>query len=243
MSTNKTVIVFLHYFGGDAGSWQWLVKKLNKKCISITLTLPGFGGTKTLNQISIADYSDWVIEQIELLELKNYILCGHSFGAKIALYTSKIKKNNKPKKIILIAPLPLNSKSIDAISFLNYKSYLNVGNYEKAVNILTQRELNTGKQNYAVQSQPKIHENVLNWFNSDEFQKDISLIITGNQVPIYVITSKKDPIVSPDVISQQVLPYINNAKLMTIARSGHLVPLESTRKLARFIKQIAKSKY
>ncbi len=38
------ILVFLHYFGGSAQSWRWVVEKLSDDYRCIAITLPGFGG-------------------------------------------------------------------------------------------------------------------------------------------------------------------------------------------------------
>ncbi len=53
--TTGTPLVFLHYFGGSANSWQWVAEELRADCQCIALNLPGFGGTQPLEKPSIDD--------------------------------------------------------------------------------------------------------------------------------------------------------------------------------------------
>src|SRR5680860_1151672 len=69
---NKT-IVFIHYFGGDAGSWQWLAKRLQKNHTCILLNLPGFGSTRPISHPSIFEFSKFINACIDELQLKDYI--------------------------------------------------------------------------------------------------------------------------------------------------------------------------
>ncbi len=234
----KKTLVFIHYFSGDGGSWQWLVKRLRKKFICIPLTLPGFGNTDPIDQLSIADYSDWVNEQIRLLELKNYVLCGHSLGAKIALYASQINKNYKPSQIILISPLPITSNFGNSESYGEYVDSLTNKSANKLITLSTTKKLRNKKLAYALKSHAAVHPDVLDWYKDNGLKEDISLIVNGSEISTFVIVSKKDPIVSHCSISSEVLPYLKNSKFLTLGKSGHLLPLESSRKLAKFIKRI-----
>ncbi len=99
IGSGKKTLVFIHYFGGDAGSWQWLVKRLQKNHTCILLNLPGFGSTRPISHPSIFEFSKFINTCIDELGLKEYILCGHSMGGKLALYAAKIMEGVKPKKI------------------------------------------------------------------------------------------------------------------------------------------------
>ncbi len=83
--SNGETLVFLHYFGGSAGSWQWVAEKLKDSFRCISINLPGFGGTPALQAPSIQCYANYVQDQLSLLAVNNYHLIGHSMGGKIAM--------------------------------------------------------------------------------------------------------------------------------------------------------------
>ena len=99
-------LVFLHYFGGAAASWQWVIELLRNDFRCIALDLPGFGEEPPLEQPSLDAYSNFVWEALAGLGVEQFILIGHSMGAKIALQVATSSVFKVPKQVILVAPSP-----------------------------------------------------------------------------------------------------------------------------------------
>lgn len=240
VGTGKTTIVFIHYFGGDAGSWKWLAKKLSKKFTCILLNLPGFNDTAIDEEPSIYNYSQFINAQIEALNLDSYILCGHSMGGKLALYAALINENIKPKKIILIAPSP---PTVEHMPDDEKKRMLNHPNREEAIATVENasvKKLNETKFKYAVDSQLRIHSKAWEWWIHIGMNHNISNGIHTLDIPTIVICSKDDPVIFMDAIYNDVMPYLSKGTLLSLSGIGHLIPLEATRKLAKHIKRICK---
>ncbi len=238
IGTGKTHLVFVHYFGGDAGSWRWLAKRLSKKFTCILLNLPGFNETPMEEEPSIYFFAKYINDQIATLNLKSYVLCGHSMGAKLVLYAALINEATRPKKILLIAPSP---PTIENMSADEKKRMLNHPNREEAiatVENVTKKHLKKGKSEYAVESQLRIQPNVWDWWINVGMKHDISDRINGLEIPTVVICSKDDPVISMDAIYKDVMPYLSKGTLLVLSGVGHLIPMETTRKLARHIKRI-----
>jgi pimeloyl-ACP methyl ester carboxylesterase len=236
-------IVFIHSFHGNSGSWQWLAKRLSKSHKCVLINLPGFNNSKPLKEQSLYDYSLFINKQIESLKITDYTICGHGMGAKISLYAALMNENNKPKKIILIAPSPPTSETISA----TYKNeLLELNNREQAEKNIKKsivRKLRKVKLEFAIEAYTKIHHETKEWWLNKGMEKDISESIKNLEIPTFVICSKDDPIISMETIYNDVMPYLSMGTLIAVNRVGHFIPLESTRKLARHIKKISKIKY
>lgn len=241
MSQQEVTLIFIHYFGGNGGSWKWLSKKLPKKLDCVFLTLPGFDDTKPLEENSIRSFSQWISDEIKARNIDRYILIGHSMGGKLALFTAFINHNCLPDKIILIAPSPPtteNKCTKEKKRMLNHpdraEAFINVEN-------CSNKKLNKKRLNYAVESQLNVNSATWKWWTETGMNNDISWAIKNLKIPTFVICSKNDPVISIDAIQDDLLPYLDKAKLITFGRSGHLIPLESPRKLAKVIKKIIKN--
>ncbi len=242
VGSGKKTIVFIHYFGGDAGSWKWLAKKLKRNHRCILLNLPGFGATPPLQEPSIYEFSKYIIQCIHELKLENYTLCGHSMGAKIALYASKLMVDNRPDRIILIAPSP---PTIESMSNEEKERMLIHPNSEEAITTVlgaTVKKLRKKKFEYAVESQLRIDEKTWDWWLLQGMENNIADRILDLEVPTFIIFSKNDSVVGPDSIYKEVLPYMKHPSVITLGNVGHLIPMEAPRKLARQIKRITKIK-
>ncbi len=113
--SNGKTIVFLHYFGGSAQSWKWVGEKLKDSFRCISITLPGFGGTPSLQAPSIQCYAKYVQDQLSLLAVNNYNLIGHSMGGKIAMQLATDAIEGAVQQLILIAPSPPSTEPITTI--------------------------------------------------------------------------------------------------------------------------------
>ena len=243
VGNGKKKIVFIHYFGGDAGSWKWLAKRLVKSHTCILLNLPGFNETELNFEPSIYEYAIFVNKQIEALKLKDYTLCGHSMGGKIALYAALMNEVNKPKKIILVAPSPPTTENMPDDEKERMLQHPNKIEAIQTVKNGIVKKLRRGKFEYAVNSQLRINTKAWNWWINEGMNHDISMGIKNLEIPTFVICSKNDPVISMDAIYNEVMPYLSKGTLIVFNRIGHLIPLEATRKLARHIKKISKIKY
>lgn len=234
----KHTIVFVHYFGGDAGSWQWLVKRLPKKFTAVLLNLPGFGGTEGFKEPSIYDFALYINRIIKELDLKEYTLCGHSMGAKLILYAAQLTTGPKPKRLILIAPSP---PTVEAMSKEEKVRMLNHPNENEAIHTVegaTRKKLRKKKFKYAVESQLRIDSKVWQWWLNKGMNNNIASRITGIEIPTFIICSKNDPVISIDAVYTDTMPNVYKPKLIQLSKSGHLIPMEVPRKLARILKRI-----
>lgn len=83
-------VVLLHGWGQNIQMMDPLGKNLKNKRVTI-LDLPGFGSSEKPDfAYTIYDYTEFLREFLEELEINNPILIGHSFGGRIAIcYASR----------------------------------------------------------------------------------------------------------------------------------------------------------
>lgn len=107
---NKKTILILHGWGQNIENWRIVAYKLSEKFKVVLLDLPGFGSSSIPNSIfTTHDYSIFVNEFINKINIDNYILIGHSFGGKIAIKNSVEK--HRISKLFLISPSGIDKKS------------------------------------------------------------------------------------------------------------------------------------
>lgn len=237
-SGTKT-IVLLHYFGGNADSWNWVARRLKKNFKIISLTLPGFGCTEGFEEPTIFDYAKYINAAILELELTNYILCGHSMSAKLILYADQVMKGTKAKGLLLIAPSP---PTVEKTSAEAESRMLRIPDKRLArINVenATLRQLKGQRLQTALESQLEVEDATRRWWIKTGMKNNISDRIQGVRTPTFVIYAKKDPVITKDDIYHEVLPHLYQPKIVQFSRSGHLIPLEAPRKLAKRIAKIA----
>ncbi len=238
----KPVLVFLHYFGGAAKSWKWLIDELGDGYECLPLDLPGFGGTPPLTEISVGTMADHVITYLdEHLNVDEYILIGHSMGGKIAMevaYRSR-STNKKVKQLILTAPSP---PTVERMPDEEKQRMLIHPDRDEAVITVhngTVRELTGDKLQTAIETQLVVDEKTWRWWITEGMNRSIAEHANGIEVPVTLIVSSDDPAITQQMTEQETIPNLpQGTKIVWTSGIGHLFQLEDPAWLAEQIKNV-----
>ncbi|MDI9320740.1 MAG: alpha/beta hydrolase [Phycisphaerales bacterium] len=97
-------IVFVHGLATYAGTWLQNIEVLKNSFRCVAIDLPGNGySDKGDLPYSMQYYAACIYDFIQLMKLKNVVLCGHSMGGQIAM-TLLLNVPHAAEKIILCAP-------------------------------------------------------------------------------------------------------------------------------------------
>ena len=97
MSTNQ-LIVFLHWLGGSAASWDVVVRDLESRghrCVAVDL--PGFGAATDDHRYSVAEMVEAVASKLEVSG--PWSLVGHSMGGKVASALARAAADGDPRLV------------------------------------------------------------------------------------------------------------------------------------------------
>ena len=84
--TDKSKIIFLHGWGGDASAFLFCAERLKEEFCCVAAELPGFGGCEEPPRpYSVADYAAEVLAFADESGADSFALVGHSFGGRVAL--------------------------------------------------------------------------------------------------------------------------------------------------------------
>lgn len=84
MGSEKPAIVFVHGAGGSGEIWRYQLDKIREYNL-IALDLPGHGKSEGEAADSIKEYCESVRLFTEALDLKRFVIAGHSMGGAISL--------------------------------------------------------------------------------------------------------------------------------------------------------------
>src|SRR5260221_4947971 len=89
-------LLFLNGASASHTHYQDLLDELAKFFKVYAFTLPGFGKSTRLKKLSVENYLEVVNQFVDQMNLKDFVLVGHSFGGGLALaysfkYQDKIK--------------------------------------------------------------------------------------------------------------------------------------------------------
>lgn len=233
---HQKVLVFLHYFGGSATSWNWVIEKLSKDYRCIAITLPGFGSTLAIKKPSIQAFAEYVQNELDSAGIKNYSLVGHSMGAKIAMQISANVPENTIGHLILVAPSPPTTEDTPEKEKERMLHHAEPHVAEKLIKSAIKKSLTDDQFNFAHETQLSTDSVTWRWWILEGMKHSIADNLHNLNIPVTVLASNDDPIITPEVIKEQVMPYMNNATLMMTNGIGHLSPLEAPEWIAEQIK-------
>ena len=104
-------LLILHGWGGSSGSWIKVQEILAKQGFKVICPdFPGFGKSKTPQEIwSVGDYTKWINDFTNFLNLKNFFILAHSFGGRVAIKFA-VNFPERLKSLILCASAGIKSK-------------------------------------------------------------------------------------------------------------------------------------
>ena len=237
----KNVLIFLHYFGGDANCWKWVAEEISPEFTCIGINLSGFGNTPPMLVPSTLNYALNIQSIIkEIGGITQYSLVGHSMGGKIALQLAAIDVKKRIKNIILLAPSPPGMEPIKPVIKFQLLQQPNKMEAVDIINSLTFNNLSKFKLDTAVNAQLTTHRSVRTWWVNIGSQQSIINQLYKITCPITVLYSKEDDAINYRLIKKSVLPNLKNTKAVEIKTSGHLYPLEIPLCLAMKIEKICR---
>lgn len=237
-ASEHKVLVFLHYFGGSAKSWEWVINRLDKKYHCIAINLPGFGSSSPLEEPSIVNLAEFVELELKASEISNYILIGHSMGAKIALQMAAEDTKGNIERLLLIAPSPPGIEPISEKEKRRMLNHPDLTEAKRTVANITKLPLSNIQYQLAIETNLNVDNKTWRWWLNEGMNESIIELVKDLKLPITIINSEDDPVMTPKIIEERVLNILSSANVITTGKSGHLLPMEISDWIAEQIKEI-----
>lgn len=205
-------LLILHGWGSKSDRWQTTAKLLSGRGFQVIIPdLPGFGQSDDPNGIwDFDNYSNFVNDFINSLELRKLSLLGHSFGGSIAIkYTTEHPE--KIDKLYLVGAAAIREKSLKKkIVYIIAKTF----GFLSFVPFLKKIFYRIIKTDYphAQGIMRKVYLKVIN--------KDLSSLLDNVSIPTVIIWGEKDP-VTPLRHAYLINSKIKDSKLEIVPKIGH----------------------
>lgn len=237
-SSDEPIVVLLHYFGGDKGSWQWVTKQFSKSVSYIALNIAGFGEKPALSEINIHTIAASIYSEIVLMGSCNITIVGHSMSGKLALLVGAIDCGELIKNIILVAPSP---PTIEKMTENERETMLDQQNLQRAKeNVKTGifYKIEAQKFDYAVASQLRVDSATWQWWINEGMRTPILQEVNQLKQNLHLIYSEEDKAIPVGDMQSEVIENLTFKSIYKIENVRHLIPLEKPKELADSIQKI-----
>ena len=229
-------LVFIHGSGGDHSAWSHQYAGLHKQYNIAAVDLPGHGSSEGNGESDIERYCLWVKNLLDILQLKNVILVGHSLGAAINLQFA-INYPQTIQGIVTVGggmKMPVNPAIFEFLK----------ANPVESVELIC--KFSVAKQNREKFMEPlmkslaQTRTDVLQGDLSACDKFDVSQKISKISVKALAICGAEDKMTPPE-FSRQISESISGARLCLIEGAGHMVMMERPEEFNEALKEFALS--
>lgn len=231
-------LMFLHYWGGSARTWQHVVDTLSPDYRTIAIDQRGWGKSASPQAgYALNDLADDVLALVDALHLESYILVGHSMGGKVAQLAAS-RRPRGLRGLVLVAPapptplaLPLDARQGMVHAYDSRESIV-----ATVQQVLAPGGLSDGDLDVVIADSLAGALQAKSAWPLATSQEDITADVPKIDVPVIVISGEHDRVDPPEVLRRELLPRIPQARLVVLPGVGHLLPLEAPTDLANVIK-------
>jgi pimeloyl-ACP methyl ester carboxylesterase len=234
-------LIFLHFWGGSSDVFSPLISHLSNECRCIAVDFRGWGrssGPQRADAYSICDLALDVEALIKRLQVKDFVLVGHSMGGKVAQLVAGRGLAQGLRGLVLIGPAPPTPLELPPdMRDVQLSAYSSTQSAEFVVrNVLSSSPLSEELVASLVNGMVDGNEFAKSAWPSYGMAEDIVAECRNIKVAVMVIGGELDKVEPLERLETEVVGNIHMAKLVTVAGSGHLIPLEVPLEVARHIK-------
>ncbi|KAF3015847.1 hypothetical protein E8E14_006371 [Neopestalotiopsis sp. 37M] len=230
--SKKPTLVFLHFWGGSSKTWLPVISLLSPTYPTMAIDFRGWGGSTGPDHASAYSISDLANDVRQIIRQKvigDYILIGHSMGAKVALLMAGTH-SSEPPPTPLILPDDMREQQIRAYDNAESAEFvtrhvLTASPLEQpVVDVLVRDMLQGNRHARAAWPAYAMREDIL----SDDWRVD---------APCLVLAAENDRVEPADRVRSEVLQRLPHAQFDVIQGSGHLAPVEAPRTIVESVQK------
>ena len=238
--SDTPALVLLHFFGGSRREWAEAGVSLASDFRVLSIDTPGFGEANNVPGYSVSEMADSFAATLAEMQLKRFVLVGHSMTGKVAAVMAS-RELPGLEKLVLLTASPVSPEPIapgDRAGMLA-QAVPTRADAEQYVRENSCLPMHAEVFNRAVEDRLRANPDAWRaWLEKGSYE-DWSEQVGTLDLPTLVIAAEKDKSLGPVVQREFTMPHFTNARLEVIAGSGHLVPMEAPNRLARLLRDFA----
>jgi pimeloyl-ACP methyl ester carboxylesterase len=252
----ETTIVLLHGFGEDSWVFEQQVHLLQNNFTVVLIDLPGCGYAKLQSQSVATDFlplenlvflADGIVALLQMLQLQNIVLLGHSMGGYITLAIEKKYPNCTAAFGLIHSTAYADSEEKKEVRKKGIALMEEYGGFAFLKNTIPNlfsaaTKTNTPDTvNNAIQKAKYLQTKALQaYYKAMMNREDGSLVLQQTTKPVLFIAGTED-VAAPlaDITKQASLPTISYIHI--VENVGHMGMLENASTVTTYIQQFANS--
>ena len=244
------LLVFLHFFGGSARTWQPVTEILASGYECIAVDLRGFGRavvTEAADEVSSYSLDLMAADVVEMLQAMGggpYVLVGHSMGAKVALAVAAGQGYPAGlQALALVAPSPPPPEPMpDAERARLLAGHGSAEAARETLAKITAAPLPAALAERVVEDELRVTFPAWRAWLERGSIADISARLTRVRVPVFLLAGEKDANITARLLQREIadrFPAGLARKPETVPEAAHLLPLEAPAAVADFVRRAA----
>jgi pimeloyl-ACP methyl ester carboxylesterase len=233
----EPTLLFLHYWGGSARTWNRVIEQLCSTFRCIAYDQRGWGESDApTDGYTISDLAGDPAALVRALDLKRYVLVGHSMGGKAAQFVAAQQPKGLEALVVVAPASPLPQNIPEAAREAQLHAYDTRDTVLQAIAFLTAHTPNESRLEQIVEDSLRGSAAAKQAWPTSGAYEDISERVKDINVPTLILAGDQD---RQDPLHQQqieVLPRIPGARLEVVRESGHLSPIDQPGQLADAIR-------
>ena len=230
-------LVFLHYWGGAARTWQPVIDRLPGRD-TVSIETRGWGRSRQLpGPYGLRQLAQDTLDVIAEAGLRDYVLVGHSMGGKVAQLVAAARPAGLTR-LVLVGPGPAKPAAMVTPEYQQALAHAYDSQETTAAardTVLTATPLNDDLKARIVADSLAGTPAARTEWPLHAITQDITAETSNIEAPTLVVAAQHDQVEPIQVLRENLLPYLKHAQLHVIPGSGHLMPLEAPTELARLL--------
>ena len=230
-------LVFLHYWGGSARTWQAVVDRLPDRDV-LTIDARGWSRSKGLpGPYTLRQLVDDTLAVIADASVQEFVLVGHSMGGKVAQLVAA-RRPTGLRGLVLVGPAPARPGAEVTPGYQEQlsRAYDSVESTRMALeHVLTASALPADMREQVVVDSLASSPGARVEWPQHGIVEDITAQTRQIAAPVVVVGGEHDQVEPVAGLRHNLMPYLAQARVEVVAGSGHLLPLEAPDEVAHMV--------
>ena len=242
----RPTLVCLHFLGGSAASWSDVMPRVAGRLRCLSLDLAGFGDAGEQTGFSVIEMADRIADRIRHAALADWMIAGHSMGAKIAAVLARRAEDGEAglaglRGVVLLSgspPSPEPMADEQRQSMLGWFTGDPSAWPDQARQYLSDNAadpLHPSGMQRAVADLLRMRPAAWAAWLRDGSREDWADRIGVLHTPALIIAGSEDPALGHEAQTRLTAPHYASHELVSLQGARHLLPMERADDVARLV--------